>query len=32
VRNEIVNTATVNTLTGIPAGTANRMLFRSPAQ
>lgn len=32
VRNEIVNTATVNTLTGIPSGTANRMLFRSGAQ
>jgi subtilisin family serine protease len=32
VRNEIVNTATPNTLTGIPSGTANRMLFRSGAQ
>ena len=32
VRNEIVNTATQNTLTGIPSGTANRMLFRSPSQ
>ncbi|HST23868.1 MAG TPA: S8 family peptidase, partial [Blastocatellia bacterium] len=32
VRNTIVNAATLNTLTGIPAGTANRMLFRSPSQ
>jgi aqualysin 1 len=32
VRNEIVNNATQNTLTGIPSGTANRMLFRSGAQ
>jgi subtilisin family serine protease len=32
VRNEIVNTATLNRLSGIPAGTANRLLFRSSAQ
>ncbi len=32
VRNEIVNTATLNHLSGIPAGTANRLLFRSSAQ
>jgi len=32
VRNEIVTTATLNHLSGIPAGTANRLLFRSSAQ
>jgi aqualysin 1 len=32
VRNDIVNTATLNHLSGIPAGTANRLLFRSSAQ
>jgi subtilisin family serine protease len=32
VRNEIVNTATLNRLSGIPSGTANRLLFRSSAQ
>ena len=32
VRNEIVNTATLNHLSGIPSGTANRLLFRSSAQ
>jgi subtilisin family serine protease len=32
VRNELVNTATVNRLTGIPTGTANRLLFRSSTQ
>jgi aqualysin 1 len=32
VRNEIVNTATLNHLSGIPTGTANRLLFRSSAQ
>jgi subtilisin family serine protease len=32
VRNEIVNTANLNRLSGIPAGTANRLLFRSSAQ
>jgi subtilisin family serine protease len=32
VRNEIVNTATLNHLSGLPAGTANRLLFRSSAQ
>jgi subtilisin family serine protease len=31
VRNEIVNQATLNRLTGIPSGTANRLLFRSSA-
>ena len=29
VRNEIVNNATSNQLTGIPSGTANRLLFWS---
>jgi subtilisin family serine protease len=32
VRNEIVNTATTNHLSGIPSGTANRLLFRSSSQ
>jgi aqualysin 1 len=32
VRNEIVNTATLNHLSGIPSGAANRLLFRSSAQ
>jgi subtilisin family serine protease len=32
VRNEIVSTATLNALSGIPSGTANRLLFRSSAQ
>ncbi|HJQ69684.1 MAG TPA: S8 family peptidase [Blastocatellia bacterium] len=32
VRNEIVNQATLNRLSGIPTGTANRLLFRSGAQ
>jgi aqualysin 1 len=32
VRNAIVNAATLNRLTGIPAGTANRLLFWSGAQ
>ena len=32
VRNTIVNNATLNVLSGIPAGTANRLLFRSPSQ
>jgi len=32
VRNEIVNTASLNRLSGIPSGTANRLLFRSGAQ
>lgn len=32
VRNEIVNTSSLNRLTGIPSGTANRLLFRSGAQ
>jgi subtilisin family serine protease len=32
VRNEIVNTATAGVLSGIPTGTANRLLFRSSAQ
>ena len=31
VRNELVNQATLNHLSGIPAGTANRLLFRSSA-
>jgi subtilisin family serine protease len=31
VRNEIVNQATLNRLSGIPSGTANRLLFRSSA-
>ena len=32
VRNTIVNTAQVGTLTGIPSGTANRLLFRLGSQ
>ncbi len=32
VRNEIVNTATLNVLSGIPSGTANRLLFRLSSQ
>jgi subtilisin family serine protease len=32
VRNEIVNTATLNALSGIPSGTANRLLFRAGTQ
>jgi subtilisin family serine protease len=32
VRNELVNTATLNRLTGVPSGTANRLLFRSGTQ
>jgi len=32
VRNEIVNQATLNHLSGIPAGTANRLLFWSSAR
>jgi subtilisin family serine protease len=32
VRNAIVNAATLNRWTGIPGGTANRLLFRSGAQ
>ena len=32
VRNAIVNDATLNHLSGIPSGTANRLLFRSSAQ
>jgi subtilisin family serine protease len=32
VRNTIVNAATLNRLSGIPSGTANRLLFRSGAQ
>ena len=32
VRNAIVNAATLNTLSGIPSGTANRLLFWSGAQ
>ena len=32
VRNTIVNNATLNVLSGIPTGTANRLLFRSPSQ
>ncbi len=32
VRNTIVNAATLNRLSGIPSGTANRLLFRSPSQ
>ena len=32
VRNEMVNQATLNRLSGIPSGTANRLLFRSGAQ
>lgn len=32
VRNTIVNNATLNVLSGIPTGTANRLLFRSGTQ
>jgi subtilisin family serine protease len=32
VRNAIVSAATLNRLTGIPSGTANRLLFRAGAQ
>ena len=32
VQTAIVNTATLNRLSGIPAGTANRLLFRSSAE
>jgi subtilisin family serine protease len=32
VRNALVNQATLNRLTGLPTGTANRLLFRSGAQ
>lgn len=32
VRNAIVADATLNRLSGIPTGTANRLLFRSPSQ
>jgi aqualysin 1 len=32
VRNAIVNDATLNHLSGIPSGTANRLLFRSSSQ
>ena len=32
VRNAIVNAATLNVLSGIPSGTANRLLFRSSSQ
>jgi subtilisin family serine protease len=32
VRNAIVNAATLNRLTGIPSGTANRLLFWSSTQ
>jgi subtilisin family serine protease len=32
VRNTIVNAATTNRLSGIPSGTANRLLFRSGTQ
>ena len=32
VRNAIVNAATLNRLSGIPSGTANRLLFWSPSQ
>ena len=31
VRNTIVNDASLNKLSGIPAGTSNRLLFRSPS-
>jgi len=31
-RNALVNAATLNHLTGIPSGTANRLLFWSSAQ
>jgi hypothetical protein len=32
LRNALVADATVNALTGIPSGTANRLLFRSATQ
>jgi subtilisin family serine protease len=32
VRNDMVNQATLNRLSGIPTGTANRLLFRSSSQ
>jgi subtilisin family serine protease len=32
VRNEIVNQATLNHLSGIPTGTANRLLFWSSSK
>ena len=32
VRNEIVNNATLNHLSGIPTGTANRLLFWSSSR
>jgi hypothetical protein len=32
VRNTLVSQATLNRLTGLPTGTANRLLFRSGAQ
>jgi subtilisin family serine protease len=32
VRNAIVNAATLNRLSGLPGGTANRLLFWSSAQ
>jgi serine protease len=32
VRNEIVNNATTNRLSGIPSGTANRLLFWSSSR
>jgi hypothetical protein len=32
VRNEIVNQATLNHLSGIPSGTANRLLFWSSSR
>ena len=32
VRNALVNAASLNRLTGIPSGTANRLLFRSGTQ
>ena len=32
VRNAIVNAATINRLSGMPSGTANRLLFWSSAQ
>jgi hypothetical protein len=32
VRNTIVNAATLNRLSGVPSGTANRLLFRAGTQ
>jgi subtilisin family serine protease len=32
VRNALVAAASLNRLSGIPSGTANRLLFRSPTQ